>query len=362
MLVYIGTYTQTTSRGIYGMRFDSDQGTLSSPVLAAEAQNPTFLALGPDGRTIYSVGEVKTSPPAKSPTGCVNAFALDSSSGALKPIDQQPTGSGSTTHVGVDATGRMAAVVSYSGNYLCTLPIKEGGALGAPALTLRDEGALGPNKERQAMPHPHSITFSPDNRFAVVCDLALDRVFVYKIDPDRAALSAAEPDFASAPPGAGPRHSKFSADGRFLYVVCEMGGIVCVYSFAPDTGALKLVQTISTLPPDFDGIVNSAEVRIHPNGRFVYASNRDISGKGRDSIAVFARDPDRGTLTLVQIVPSGGHHPRNFALAPDGRWMLCANRDTNDIVVFRVDPETGRIAPTGAKAEVPMPVCVLFVP
>ncbi len=354
VLVFIGTYTDdSSSQGIYSLRFDPADGTLSAPVLAATARNPTFLALHPDKHHLYAGGEL--SPPAAPKTGGVGAYAIDPATGKLTLIDQQPTGDGATTHLVVDATGRMVIAVSYGGAYVCALPVKDGGGLGERSAFLKPTGPLGPNKDRQDQPHAHSVTLSPDNRFAFVCDLGLDRVFSFRLNPEHATLTPNDPPFAVVPPGAGPRHSKFSADARFFYVVDEMGGSVCVFAYDAARGALTLKQTIPTLPADFHELNTSAEIRIHPNGRFVYASNR-----GHDSIAVFARDPQAGLLSLVEIVPCGGKHPRNFALSPDGRWLLCANRDTNDVVIFRVDPESGRLTLTKNSATIGKPVCVLF--
>lgn len=352
-LMFIGTYTRTTSRGIYSVRLDLANGTLGAPQLAAEAQNPTFLALAPDKKHLYAGGELRGT--IANPQGGVTAFAVDATAGTLQFLNQQPTGGGGTTHVAVDATGRMATVANYGSGYVAALPIGADGRLGERSAYFDLQGPLGPNTARQDKSHAHSVTFSPDNRFLFADALGLDRVFVYRVDPAHAALTPNDPPFAIAPPGVGPRHSKFSADARFFYLLNEMGGSICVYAYDAARGGLTLKQTIPTLPADFHGENTCAEIRLHPNGRFLYASNR-----GHDSLAVYTRDPAAGTLTLVEIVPSGGKHPRNFALSPDGRWLVCANRDTDNLVVFRVDAATGRLTPTGHTATVGLPVCVLF--
>jgi 6-phosphogluconolactonase len=362
MLVTFGTYTQATSRGIYAAWFDPNTGSLSAPFLAAEALNPTFLAVSPDGRRLYSTGEFPSTPASTPTVGGVSAYAVDAASGRLELLNRQATGGGSTTHVAVDATGRMVAVANYNAAYVAALPIRADGSLGPRSAFIEHRGLAphGPNPDRQKQAYAHSITFAPDNRFLYACDLGLDRIVRYAVDSSSAHLQLSDPPAFAAPPGAGPRHAKFSADGRFLYVANEMGGSICVYACEPASGSLALRQTISTLPESFDAgrVQNTvAEIRIHPNGRFVYVSNR-----GDDSIAVFARDSAEGTLRSVEIVPCGGRHPRNFALDPGGTWLLCANRDTDNIVVFKVDPATGRLTATGRQIAVSRPVCVLFVP
>jgi 6-phosphogluconolactonase len=362
MFVYFGTYTQSGSKGIYVARFDPTDGSLSEPSVAGEGINTTFQALAPSHRFLYSTGEFRLSPSQKTTQGGVIAFRIDPSSGKLTRINEQATGGGLTTYVSVDPSGRMAAVANYGAAYVAALPIRPDGGLGPRSAFFDHAGKapLGPNRDRQEQAHAHSAFFSPDGRFLYSCDLGLDRIFCYAVDAANAALHPTDPPMFEAPPGVGPRHGKISADGRFLYVSNEMGGSVCVYARDVETGVLRRIQTVSTLPATFDTarIVNTvAEIRIHPNGRFVYVSNR-----GDQSIAVYARDSEQGTLSLVEIVPCGGEHPRNFELEPGGRWLLCANRDTNNVVVFRVDPATGRLSPSGRQIMVSMPVCVLFLP
>jgi 6-phosphogluconolactonase len=361
MFVYFGTYTQTGSQGIYAARFDPADGSLSEPFAAGEAINPTFQAIAPNGRFLYSTGEFRPDPALPATVGGVLAFRIDPATARLERIGQQATGAGLTTYVAVDATGRMVAVANYNGGYVAAVPIRADGDLGPRSAYWEHKGLapLGPNRDRQKQAYAHSVVFSPNNEFLYSCDLGLDRIFCYRVDPAKAALTPTDPPMFAAPPGSGPRHSKFSADGRFLYVSNEMGGTVCVYGCDPAQGTLHLQQTISTLPPDFDAahIVNTvAEIRIHPNGRFVYVSNR-----GDQTIAVYARDPQTGNLSRIEIVNCGGEHPRNFNLSPDGRWLLCANRDTNNVVVFRLDPATGRLTNTGRQIKILQPVCVNFL-
>ena len=349
-LIFVGTYTpkDSTSRGIYAVRLDSATGELSAPVLAAETPNPTFLALNPNGRFLYTLGDSGAG-------GAAVAFSLDPTTAKLSPLNLQPTGGGSLAHVGIDATGGTLVTVSYNGGQITSFPVGADGKVGPRKSAFTSTGPLGPNSARQERPHPHSVTYSPDNRFAYVCDLGRDKIICYRLNAATAELTPVS-EFASAP-GAGPRHSKFSADGKFFYVINELAGTIAIYGCEPATGALTARQSVSTLPDGFTGANTTAEIRLHPNGRFVYGSNR-----GHDSLAVFARNPADGTLTRIEIVPSGGGHPRNFNLSPDGAWLVCANRDSDNLVVFKVDATTGRLTATGHTATVPRAVCVLFVP
>jgi len=352
-LIFIGTYTDGASRGIYSTRLDSATGALSAPILAVATPNPAFLALHPNGRVLYSLDTLGLS--GGHPGGAAGAFAIDRSAGTLQKLNSESAGTVAITHLAADATGKMLAVASFGGGAVASFPIRTDGSLGARASFYLSQGPLGPNRDRQDQPHAHSVTFSPDNRHVYSCDLGRDRILCFAVDPEAATLTLA----AEYPtePGAGPRHSKFSSDGRCFYEVNEVNNTVGVYRCDPASGALTALQVLPTLPPDFHGANTAAEIRIHPNGRFVYASNR-----GHNSIAVFARNRADGRLTLVEIVPSGGIQPRNFALASSGAWLVCANRESNNLVVFRVDPETGRLKRSGQTAVVPAPVCVLFAP
>jgi 6-phosphogluconolactonase len=356
LLIFLGTYTPAggESRGIYAVRLDPATGALSEPVVAAEtATNPTFLAWSPDQHTLFALGQM-TTPDGKT-VGALASYHFESKEGRLSSLNLRPTGGGPLAHVNVDPTGRVALAVSYHAGEVASFPIEADGRLGPCASLLKTAGSLGPNAKRQDKPHPHSLTFSPDNRFVYVCDLGLDRIFRFKFDPATTVLTPAGE--TATIPGAGPRHSKFSSDGRFLYVINELNCTVEIFAADAVTGALTRVHAIPTLPADFNGESICAEIRLSPDGRFVYGSNR-----GHDSLAVFARDAAEGTLTLVEIVPTGGRHPRNFNLSPDGRWLVCANRDSNNVTVFARDALTGRLTRTSQTLKVPQAVCVLFVP
>jgi 6-phosphogluconolactonase len=353
-LVFIGTYTRAASRGIYALRLD-DSGALSAPSLVAEVTNPTFLALHPNGRVLYAVGEQGTV--EGRPAGVAVAFTLDPTAGALREINRQPSGGLSLTHLAADGSGHALVAVSYNGGYVVSFPLRADGGIEPRKSVLKHQGPLGPNKSRQDTPHPHSVTISPDNRFALVADLALDRVFSYRLDAAAGSLAPNDPPFITITPGTGPRHSKFSNDGRFFYVLNEIDGSVTACSYDAAHGVGVPLQHISTLPAGFQvkDPDRAAEIRIHPNGKFLYASNR-----GHDSIAVFAIDPASGKLALVEITACGGKAPRNFALSPEGKWLLCANQDSDSLTVFSVDGKSGRLSRVGGTGSVPVPVCVLF--
>jgi len=344
-LIFIGTYTRTTSRGIYAVRLDPTTGALSAPVLAATTPNPSFIAFTPDQKTLYAVSESDA---------MAAAFATDLARGTLSPLQPpQSSGGAAPCHLVVDATQHTLLVANYHTGVVAAIPLHPDGTLGTPHVIQHTGHSVDP--VRQTEPHVHSVTLSPDGRFALVCDLGLDRIFTYRLDAANAVLTPGEPPFVATAPGAGPRHFVFGTDGRHAYAITEMGSTVIAYDYAPATGALTPRQTLSTLPPDFKGVSSGAEIRLHPNGRFLYGSNR-----GHDSIAVFAVDAVTGLLTPVEVTPCGGKNPRNFSLSPDGAWLVCANQNSNSLTVFRVDPKTGRLSPTGQTTEVPLPVCVLF--
>ena len=355
-LMFIGTYTKEGSKGIYAVRLDPATGALGEPTLAAEGTNPTFLAWRPDHRVLYALGEGPG--PDGQPSGGAAALAFDAASGKLSPLNARGSGGGSTTMLAADATGRMLVTVSYGGGQVIAYPLAADGRIGERTSFIAHQGPLGPNTARQEKVHPHSVIFSPDNRFALVADLGLDRVLVYRVDPTTATLTPHDPAFITTPPGTGPRHTKFSNDGKFFYILNEIDGSISVCSYDAGRGIAKPIQHVSTLPAGF--VVTdpdrAAEIRVHPNGKFIYASNR-----GHESIAVFSVNAD-GTLKLVEITPCGGKHPRNFALSPDGRWLVCANQTSNNLVSFKVDADTGRLTPAGSVVTVPQGVCVLFAP
>jgi len=354
MLVYIGTYTGAKSKGIYVSRFDPAAGRLTPPELAAETASPSFLALHPGGRFLYAVGEATNLGGQRG--GAVSSFSLDAKTGQLTLLNHQPSGGAGPCHLAVDQTGKCLLVANYGSGSIAGLPIRADGALGEPGTVIQHRGS-SVNPQRQAGPHAHFITPDPANRFALTCDLGLDQVLVYRLAPERAALAANDPPFAAVKPGSGPRHFAFHPSGRFVFVINEMGSTLTAFAYDAKRGALKVLQTLSTLPAGFTGKSTCAEVQVHPFGNFVYGSNR-----GHDSIAVLGFDPASSKLTCLEYQPTQGKNPRHFALDQTAQWLLAENQDSDSIVVFRVDSHTGRLTPTGQSVSVGKPVCAVFVP
>jgi 6-phosphogluconolactonase len=353
-LVLVGTYTGEHSEGILAFRFDEETGALAPAGLAAATRNPSFLALHPNGRWVYAVNEVSDVDAQRG--GSVTAFALDASSGRLRELNRQPSRGGSPCHLSVDRTGRALLVANYSGGNVTLLPIREDGSLGEPAAVMQHEGR-SVHPERQKQPHAHWVKPDPGNRFAIASDLGIDQLLVYRLDPAAPSLQPHDPPSVRVPPGSGPRHVAFHPGGRWLYAINELQSTVTMFAWDGQAGTLEARQTLPTLPDGAPASSSTAEIAVHPSGRFVYGSNR-----GHDSIAVFAVDPERGTLVTVGHEPTRGRKPRHFAVDPSGRWLIAANQDSHTLAVFRIDPETGALAPHGEPVAAGAPVCVLFVP
>jgi 6-phosphogluconolactonase len=353
-LVYFGCYTneKSGSKGIHVSTFDSALGNLGDPVLAVETGSPSFLALHPNGKYLYAVGEMAS---GEAKGGAVSAFAINQPEGTLRLINQADSGGKGPCHVSLDATGRMVMVANYGGGSVASYQIKDDGSIAGPVSFIQHEGS-SVNPQRQSGPHAHSMNRSPDNRYAFACDLGLDKVLTYKINPAAGTLTAS--GFAALPPGSGPRHFAFHPSGRFAFVNNELLLTASTFSYTAETGALNLVDTVSTLPAEVTDKTgfSTAETVAHPNGKFVYVSNRK-----HDTIAVFACDPGTGKLTLIQNAPAEGRIPRNFNLDPTGRWMIVAHQDSNSAALFKVDPDAGTLTFTGRKIAVGGAVCVRFL-
>ncbi len=353
--VYFGTYTRgSQSQGIYVCSMDMHSGRLSQPVLAARVVNPSFLAIAPDHRHLYCVTEVGNYQNRR--TGAVAAFALCRQNGALEPLNKQPSGGAAPCHLVVDATGRNVLVANYTSGTVAVLPVDRLGRLREPSCVIQHRGH-SVNPQRQRGPHAHSINLDAQNRFAFAADLGLDQVLIYRFDADSGTLEPHDPPFVKVAPGSGPRHFAFHPSGKFAYVINELACTVTAFRYHADRGVLEGVQTITTLPRPRKPGDTTAEVQVHPSGKFLYGSNR-----GHDSIAIFRIDQQTGRLTPVGHQPTGGKIPRNFGLDPSGRFLLACNQNSDTVVVFRVDEQSGQLSPTGQVIRVPRPVCVKWAP
>jgi 6-phosphogluconolactonase len=377
LYVYFGTYTgfqytvrgvptgHSMSQGIYVSRFSPATGEISEPQLAAEIRNPSFLVVHPDHRFLYSVSEDPQSVgPYRDKGSFVSAFAIEPSTGKLRLLNTLPSSGTSTCYISVDKSGKYVLAASFGSGNVAVFPVKSDGSLG-PRVGFDQHTGKGKDPHYQAGPHAHSFDVSPDGRFAVSSDLGTDRVYVYRFDEGSGTITPSQPPFVSIrPPGGGPRHFVFAPGGQFAYLISEMSGIVTTFARDPARGILSDIQETSTFPKDFNldkyaalNSAHSAEIAVHPNGRFLYLSNR-----GPDTILVFAVDSSTGKLRPVEEVSSRGLMPRSFALDPSGSYLFAANEVTDGVVIFRVDPDTGRISPTRQVLRVGTPVCVQFAP
>lgn len=349
----IGTYTsKTASKGIYAFDYDATTGKLTAKGVAAETPNPSWIVVHPNGKFAYAANESGNA-------SMVSAFALDAKNRKLTLLNQLPALGEDPCYLSFDKTAQYLFVANYSSGDVVVFPLLPDGRLGEHTGLMKDQGATGPNKERQEAPHAHWIEATEGNRFVYVADLGLDRVLIYKFDAKKGLLTTGEPPAAFSAllnPGAGPRHVAFGAGGKFMYVLSELQSAVTVFA-SESNETYRSIQQISALPKGFSGRSDAAEIAIRPDGKFLYTSNR-----GDDSIAIFSIDTKQGTLKSVARVPTGGKEPRHFAITPDGQFMMVENQLSNNIIVFQVDATTGIIRQTGQIVEVPSPVNVTFVP
>ena len=353
-LVYIGTRATPKGKGIYMCRLNTATGTLTSFGIAAETIDPAFLAIHPNHRFLYSVRE--SGGFEGTPNGAVSAFTIDPATGKLALLNQQNSGGQGPCHLAVDRSGQCVLVAHYGGGSGAAFPIRADGSLGAVGTFIQHHGSSADPK-RQEGPHAHAVGFDIANRRAFCADLGLDKLLIYQLEPKTAALTTNDPPSVSLTPGSGPRHFTVHPNGRYLYVINELNSTIAAFDYDASRGALKESQIVSTLPDKFTAPNTAAEIAILPNGKYLYGSNR-----GHDSIAVYAVDESTGKLTFVEHQSSLGKTPRAFGIDPTGNFLLAANQNSDSIVVFRIDPKTGRLKATGQTLEVPVPVCVTFLP
>ena len=351
---YVGTYTRGESQGIYVFELDRQTGELQQTSVAGGIENPSFLAIHPSQRFLFAVSEVGDFADTKS--GAVYAFAIQQGSGELAGLNRQSSRGTGPCHLVIDEGGNHVLVANYGGGSVACLPIREDGHLVEASSFIQHSGS-SVNPRRQAGPHAHSINLDPANRYAVAADLGLDQLLVYHFDASRGSLVANdEKPFAPVAAGAGPRHFAFHPSGKYAFVINEMNSTITAFAYDGQRGTLQPRQTISTLPAGFSENNSTAEVQVHPSGKFLYGSNR-----GHDSIAVFSIDASTGQLTLVEHQSTLGSTPRNFGISPAGQHLIAANQRTGTIVSMRINDKTGQLTPTGESAQVPSPVCIKFL-
>ena len=345
--LFVGTYTTGKSKGIYVYKFNSRNGEVEWVSNTDSSANPSFLAIAPNGKTIYAVNEV-----SQSQTGAVASYTFDAANGKLNFLNLQPSGSEHPCHVSITKDGKWVAVANYTGGSLALLPVNADGSLQPLVQHIINKGK-SVDPKRQDKPHVHSVFFSPDNKYLLSPDLGLDQIGIYRFDPKlKKPLAPMPVPYIKSEPGSGPRHLDFSPDGKYLYVIEEMGGTVAAYSYK--NGVTKSIQRIATHPEDFKGQPGSADIHVSPDGKFLYASNRG----DENNLAIFSIDPATGKLTSAGYQSVMGSGPRNFMIDPTGKFLLVANQKTNNLVVFRRDMATGLLQKTLQQIEIPSPVCL----
>lgn len=353
-MLYIGTYTDDQrSKGIYLLRLSPATGAMSVVGVVAETVNPSFVALAPDGGAAFAVNEIGEV--GGQPGGTVTAFGRDRATNGLVKLGTESTKGTAPCYVSTDRTGRFLFAANYSSGSVAMFPILPGGALGAMTTLIQHHGH-GPDAERQEGPHAHCVIPDPSNRFVLVADLGIDRIMVYRFDAQAGQLNTSTAAQGFLAPGSGPRHLAFHPSGRVLYVTNELSSTVTAFRYDPETGSLTELQTVPAVSEPTAVRNAPADIHLHPSGRFLYMSNR-----GHNSIAVFAIDPATAKLTPVQLAPTGGDWPRNFAIDPSGDMLIVANQRSDSLRSFRIDPATGQLTSTGMRVSLPVPVCVRFL-
>ena len=352
-VLFVSAFAAGDQGAIHAFRFDGETGSLTLLERTTDIENPFFIAVSPNGRFLYAIHADQF---GGKDDEFVAAYAINGRSGKLTRLNQQTAHGTASCYLDVDASGKTVVVANYSTGNVASFPVQADGSLGPSASVIQHEGS-SVNPKRQDGPYAHSIEISPDNRFALAADLGTDKVFIYQLDPGRATLvpNAAQP-FAAVPPGSGPRHVTFHPNSQHAYVINELLNTVSVFDYSAEQGTLKRQQDISTLPADFEGTSYCADLKVTPDGRFLYGTNR-----GHDSIAAYRIGED-GRLTLLAIEPSLGKGPQNLLITPDGRWLLCANMPGKNVVVFAIDPHSGKISPTGEPVAVPGASCIRWLP
>ncbi len=345
--LFIGTYTNSGSKGVYVYRFDAATGKAEAVSSTEDVANPSYLAVSPDKKFLYAVNETGGAKP-----GSVSAFSFDQKTGKLAFINKQPSGGDGPCYITVSKNNKWALVANYSGGSLAALPIDANGAL-KPYSQLIQHTGKGADAQRQDKPHVHSTILSPQQDYLFSPDLGLDKVYTYTFKPSAdKPLQEVQPPFTEAVPKSGPRHFTFHPNERFAYLIEELSGNVIAYNYKK--GTLTLLQSIAAHPADFKGNIGSADIHISPDGKFLYASNRG----DENTLAIFSIDPKTGKLEPKGYQSTLGKAPRNFIIDPTGNYLLVANQQTDNIVIFKRDKETGLLTETGEQIKISLPVCL----
>ncbi|MCA9022088.1 MAG: lactonase family protein [Planctomycetaceae bacterium] len=350
-LVFISAFAPGEKGAIHAYKMNPETGELKLVERTSDVENPFFLAVSPDNKYLYSIHA-----PGKfsgKDNEFVSAFALEGRTGKLKLLNRQSSLGTASCYLDIDKSGKAVVVANYTTGSVASLPVKEDGSLGEPETFIQHTGS-SVNPQRQKEPHAHCSVISPDQKFVFAADLGLDKILAYQLDPQTAKLTPAAQPFVRTIPGAGPRHLTFHPDGKQMYVINELKNSITEFDYDPETGTLIEGQTISTLPEDFTGTSYCADLKFTPDGRFLYGTNR-----GHDSIAAYQVDK-AGKLTLTEIAPSLGKGPQNLAITADGKFLICANMPGNNVVVFKIDNETGKLTPVGDPVEITSPSCIMI--
>ncbi|HTU02998.1 MAG TPA: lactonase family protein [Candidatus Sulfotelmatobacter sp.] len=364
MRVFVGTYTEPIrfgtgkilegkGEGIYVYRLEPSSGALELRHIETGVTNPSYLAFDSTGHFLYAVNELKTY--EGRPSGTVSAFKVDPKTARLQFLNKRLTHGTDPCHVAVNRKRTHAFVSNFMSGSVCVVPVQDDGSLGPASDFIQHQGS-SIDPVRQQGPHAHSVTLDRTNHLAFVPDLGLNKLMIYAFDRKRGMLEPHRVPWIKMRPGAGPRHLALHPGGKFAYLINELDSTVVALAYDPRRGAFTELQTVSTLPGDYQGESTCAYVQVAPSGRFVYASNR-----GHDSIVIYEVERT-GKLSCLGHQPTQGKTPRHFQIDPAGTFLLAANQDTDTIVVFRIDPRTGGPVPTGQVAHVPTPVCVKFLP
>jgi 6-phosphogluconolactonase len=350
-IAYVGTYTDTAAKGIYALKWDAASKKFVSLGLQAEVASPSFVAVSPSHKFLYAITERAA---RRDGTASVSSYAIDPASGALKLINRVPAHGNTGAHLVADASGKWLLVANYGSGSVVSFALNTDGSIGEMA-DFKQHSGSSVNPHRQMGPHPHEVIMSPDNRFLLVPDLGLDKMFVYGLDGATGKLSLA--NTTDTRPGFGPRHLLFGKGGKFVYVLGEMASAVAVMSYDKKNGKLTLVENIDTVPPQLTVENNTAELALSNDGLFLYATNR-----GHDSVTVFKVNAANGKLTNVQNIPTQGRIPRGMSLDPDGTHLLTGNQNSDTITIFDRDTKTGKLTFASQMTDIPTAVCILFTP